>query len=168
MVRPSYFKSVRDRRAKTLTPAVLSRLENSQQTQRGMKEISRLKQQGEDIRPGKEMLSVVTWGARYKEGEPRGTEGAQPTGLFFIDCDHLKESPREVYHRLMTAASIQDETRRKAVAEVMQQHTKGGHVTPSGEGLRPSCCLLRTTSRTSKPSSGCWPTTPPSARLTRR
>ena len=136
MVRPSYFKSVRDRRAKTLTPAVLSRLENSQQTQRGMEEISRLKQQGEDIRPGKEMLSVVTWGARYKEGEPRGTEGAQPTGLFFIDCDHLKESPREVYHRLMTAASIQDETRRKAIAEVMQQHTKGGHVTPSGEGLR--------------------------------
>lgn len=136
MIRPSYFKTVRDRRAKTLTPAVLSRLENSQQTQRGMEEISRLKQQGEDIRPGKEMLSVVTWGARYKEGEPRGTEGAQPTGLFFIDCDHLKESPRDVYHRLMTAASIQDETRRKAVAELMEQHTKGAHVTPSGEGLR--------------------------------
>jgi hypothetical protein len=136
MIRPSYFKTVRDRRAKTLTPAVLSRLEQSQQTQRGMEEISRLKQQGEDIRPGKEMLSVVTWGARYKEGEPRGTEGAQPTGLFFIDCDHLKESPRDVYHRLMTAASIQDETQRKAVAEVMQQHTKGAHVTPSGEGLR--------------------------------
>ena len=136
MIRPSYFKTVRDRRAKTLTPAVLSRLEQSQQTQRGMEEISRLKQQGEDIRPGKEMLSVVTWGARYKEGEPRGTEGAQPTGLFFIDCDHLKESPRDVYHRLMTAASIQDETRRKAVAELMQQHTKGAHVTPSGEGLR--------------------------------
>ena len=136
MIRPSYFKTVRDRRAKTLTPAVLSRLEQSQQTQRGMEEISRLKQQGEDIRPGKEMLSVVTWGARYKEGEPRGTEGAEPTGLFFIDCDHLKESPRDVYHRLMTAASIQDETRRKAVAEVMQQHTKGAHVTPSGEGLR--------------------------------
>ena len=36
----------------------------------------------------------------------------------------------------MAAASIQDETRRKAVAEVMQQHTKGAHVTPSGEGLR--------------------------------
>ena len=136
MIRPSYFKTVRDRRAKTLTPAVLSRLEQSQQTQRGMEEISRLKQQGEDIRPGKEMLSVVTWGARYKEGEPRGTEGAQPTGLFFIDCDHLKESPRDVYHRLMTAASIQDETRRKAVAEMMEQHTKGAHVTPSGEGLR--------------------------------
>ena len=136
MIRPSYFKTVRDRRAKTLTPAVLSRLENSQQTQRGMEEISRLKQQGEDIRPGKEMLSVVTWGARYKEGEPRGTEGAEPTGLFFIDCDHLKESPRDVYHRLMKAASIQDETRRKAVAEMMEQHTKGAHVTPSGEGLR--------------------------------
>ena len=136
MIRPSYFKTVRDRRAKTLTPAVLSRLEQSQQTQRGMEEISRLKLQGEDIRPGKEMLSVVTWGARYKEGEPRGTEGAQPTGLFFIDCDHLKESPRDVYHRLMTAASIQDETRRKAVDEVMEQHVKGAHVTPSGEGLR--------------------------------
>ncbi len=136
MIRPSYFKTVRDRRAKTLTPAVLSRLEQSQQTQRGMEEISRLKQQGEDIRPGKEMLSVVTWGARYKEGEPRGTEGAQPTGLFFIDCDHLKESPREVYHRLMTAGSIQDAQRRKAVAEVMELHTKGAHVTPSGEGLR--------------------------------
>ena len=136
MIRPSYFKTVRDRRAKTLTRAALSRLEQSQQTQRGMEEISRLKQQGEDIRPGKEMLSVVTWGARYKEGEPRGIEGAQPTGLFFIDCDHLKESPRDVYHRLMTAASIQDETRRKAVAEVMEQHTKGAHVTPSGEGLR--------------------------------
>ena len=136
MIRPSYFKTVRDRRAKTLTPAVLSRLEQSQQTQRGMEEISRLKLQGEDIRPGKEMLSVVTWGARYKEGEPRGTEGAQPTGLFFIDCDHLKESPRDVYHRLMTAASILDETRRKAVAEVMEQHVKGAHVTPSGEGLR--------------------------------
>ncbi len=136
MIRPSYFKTVRDRRAKTLTPAVLSRLEQSQQTQRGMGEISRLKQQGEDIRPGKEMLSVVTWGARYKEGEPRGTEGAQATGLFFIDCDHLKESPRDVYQRLMTAASIQDETRRKAVAEVMEQHVKGAHVTPSGEGLR--------------------------------
>ncbi|MBQ2675195.1 MAG: DUF3987 domain-containing protein [Prevotella sp.] len=136
MIRPSYFKTVRDRRAKTLTPAVLSRLESSQQTQRGMEEINRLKQQGEDIRPGKEMLSVVTWGARYKEGEPRGTEGAQATGLFFIDCDHLKESPRDVYQRLMTAACIQDKTRRKAVAEVMEQHTKGAHVTPSGEGLR--------------------------------
>ena len=54
MIRPSYFKTVRDRRAKTLTPAVLSRLEQSQQTQRGMEKISRLKQQGEDIRLSQE------------------------------------------------------------------------------------------------------------------
>ena len=135
-MRPSYFKSVRDRRAKTLTPAVLSILQNAQQTQRGMEEISRLKQEEADIRPGKEMLSIVTWGARYKEGDPRGTDGAQPTGLFFIDCDHLKEDPKTVYERLMTASSIEDETRRKAVAEVMKTHVKGAHVTPSGEGLR--------------------------------
>ena len=135
-MRPSYFKSVRDRRAKTLTPAALSILQNSQQTLRGMEEISRLKQEDADIRPGKEMLSIVTWGARYKEGDPRGTEGAQPTGLFFIDCDHLKEDPKAVYERLMTASSIEDETRRKAVAEVMKNHVKGAHVTPSGEGLR--------------------------------
>ena len=136
MMRPSYFLNVRDRRAKTLTPAVLQCLETSQQTRRGMEEIVRLREAGEDIRQGKEMLSVVTWAARYQEGEPRGTEGAQPTGLFFIDCDHLKEPPREVYERLMSAASIADEARRKAVAEVMREHVKGGHVTPSGEGLR--------------------------------
>ncbi len=72
-MRPSYFKNVRDRRAKTLTPAALSILQNAQQTLRGMEEISRLKQEDADIRPGKEMLSIVTWGARYKEGDPRGT-----------------------------------------------------------------------------------------------
>ena len=135
-MRPSYFKNVRDRRAKTLTPAALSILQNSQQTLRGIEEINRLKQEDADIRPGKEMLSIVTWGARYKEGDPRGTEGAQPTGLFFIDCDHLKEDPKAVYERLMTASSIEDETRRQAVAEVMKTHVKGAHVTPSGEGLR--------------------------------
>ncbi len=136
MMRPSYFNNVRDRRAKTLTPAALSALQTQQQTIRAMAEIGRLQKEQKDIRPGKEMLSVVTWGARYKEGEPRGTEGAQPTGLFFIDCDHLKEQPREVYDRLMAASSIGDEVRRKAVADVMRQHTKGAHVTPSGEGLR--------------------------------
>jgi len=135
-MRPSYFNSVKDRRAKTLTPAVLSALQTRQATIDGMAEIAKLQGEGKDIRPGKEMLSVVTWGARYKEGDPRGTEGAQPTGLFFIDCDHLKEPPREVYERLMAASSITDEVRRKAVADVMQQCVKGAHVTPSGEGLR--------------------------------
>ncbi len=136
MMRPSYFNSVKDRRAKTLTPAVLTALQTRQTTIDGMAEIVKLQGEGKDIRPGKEMLSVVTWGARYKEGDPRGTEGAQPTGLFFIDCDHLKEPPREVYERLMTASSITDEVRRKAVADVMKQLVKGAHVTPSGEGLR--------------------------------
>ena len=93
MRRPSYFYSVTDRRAKTLTPAVLTTLQTSEQTKRGMAEIARLKSEGQDIRPGKEMLAVVTWGARYEEGSPRGTEGALDTGLFFIDCDHLKERP---------------------------------------------------------------------------
>ena len=136
MLRPSYFNNVRDRRAKTLTPAALSALQARQATVDGMAKIAKLQGEGKDIRPGKEMLSVVTWGARYKEGDPRGTEGAQPTGLFFIDCDHLQEPPREVYDRLMAASSIADEERRKAVAEVMKQHVKGAHVTPSGEGLR--------------------------------
>lgn len=135
-MRPSYFNSVRDRRAKTLTPAALAALQTRQATVDGMATIARLQGEGKDIRPGKEMLSVVTWGARYKEGDPRGTEGAQPTGLFFIDCDHLKEPPREVYDRLMAAGSIGDEVRRKAVADVMKQLVKGAHVTPSGEGLR--------------------------------
>ena len=135
-MRPSYFNSVRDRRAKTLTPAVLAALQTRQATVDGMATITKLQGEGKDIRPGKEMLSVVTWGARYKDGEPRGTEGAQSTGLFFIDCDHLKEPPREVYDRLMTAGSIGDEVRRKAVADVMKQLVKGAHVTPSGEGLR--------------------------------
>lgn len=135
-MRPSYFNSVKDRRAKTLTPAVLSALQTRKATIDGMAEIAKLQDEGKDIRPGKEMLSVVTWGAQYKEGDPRGTEGAQPTGLFFIDCDHLKEPPREVYERLMTAGSITDEIRRKAVVDVMQQCVKGAHVTPSGEGLR--------------------------------
>ena len=62
--RPSYFYSVKDRQAKTLTPAALTALQTSEQTQRGMAEINRLASRGEDIRPGKEMLSVVTWGAR--------------------------------------------------------------------------------------------------------
>ena len=136
MMRPSYFNSVRDRRAKTLTPAALSALQTRKATIDGMAEIAKLQGEGKDIRPGKEMLSVVTWGARYNDGDPRGTEGAKPTGLFFIDCDHLKEPPREVYERLMTASSIADEVRRKAVADVMKQHTKGAHITPSGEGLR--------------------------------
>lgn len=136
MLRPSYFSSVRDRRAKTLTPAILQRLQTLNQTERAMAEISRLKQAGEDIRPGKEMLSVVTWGARYQEGEPRGTEGARSTELFFIDLDHLKEDPRSVYERLMAAGSIGDAERREAVKRLMQEHVKGSHITPSGEGLR--------------------------------
>ena len=136
MMRPSYFNSVRDRRAKTLTPAALSALQTRQATIDGMAEIAKLQGEGKDIRPGKEMLSVITWGARYNDGDPRGTEGAKPTGLFFIDCDHLQEPPRDVYERLMTASSITDEVRRKAVADVMKQLVKGAHVTPSGEGLR--------------------------------
>ncbi|MCR5158897.1 MAG: DUF3987 domain-containing protein [Prevotella sp.] len=136
MTRPSYYNNVRDRRAKTLTPAALSSMQTSALTVSAMDEIRRLQKAQQDTRPGKEMLSVVTWGARFKEGEPRGIEGARPTGLFFIDCDHLKEDPRAVYERLMTAASIKDEGRRKMVADVMKQHTKGAHVTPSGQGLR--------------------------------
>ena len=136
MRRPSYFYSVTDRRAKTLTPAVLTTLQTSEQTKRGMAEIARLKSEGKDIRPGKEMLAVVTWGARYEEGSPRGTEGALDTGLFFIDCDHLKERPTEVYYRLLNGRSIQDETRRQQVEQTMREHVKGAHVTPSGEGLR--------------------------------
>ena len=136
MTRPSYFNSVRDRRAKTLTPAALSALVTSEQTRRGMAEIDRLQQAGQDIRPGKEMLSVVTWGARYPEGEPRIMENARSTGLFFIDCDHLTEDPRTVYQRLMAATSIGDAERRQSVAETLRQHVKGAHVTPSGQGLR--------------------------------
>ena len=82
------------------------------------------------------MLSVVTWGARYEEGSPRGTEGALETGLFFVDCDHLEENPTEVYYRLLNGRSITDETRRQQVEAVMRSHVKGAHVTPSGEGLR--------------------------------
>lgn len=136
MMRPSYFNSVKDRSAKTLTTAVLSRLQTSKQTKDGMAKIAELQKAGEDIRPGKEMLPVVTWGARYKEGNPRGTEGAMDTGLFFIDCDHLKEDPTEVYYRLLNAKAIEDEGRRQMVAGIMKEHTKGAHVTPSGEGLR--------------------------------
>ena len=133
---PSYFNSVKDRRAKTLSPAALTALQTSRQTLKGMQEIGRLKAEGQDIRPGKELLPIVTWGARYKEGDPRGTEGAEDTGLFFIDCDHLKEPPEEVYKRLMSACSIKDEARRKYVADLMGKYVKGAHVTPSGEGLR--------------------------------
>ena len=136
MMRPSYFNNVKDRSAKTLTTAVLSRLQTSKQTKDGMAKIAELQKAGEDIRPGKEMLPVVTWGARYKEGNPRGTEGAMDTGLFFIDCDHLKEDPTEVYYRLLNAKAIEDEGRRQMVAGIMKEHTKGAHVTPSGEGLR--------------------------------
>ena len=133
---PSYFYSVKDRRAKTLSPAVLTTLQNSEQTQRAMADIARLKAEGKDIRPGKEQLSVVTWGARFKDGAPRGEEGAMDTGLFFIDCDHLTEDPRIVFERMMTAAAISDEKRRKTVEACMRKHVKGAHVTPSGEGLR--------------------------------
>ena len=136
MIRPSYFNSVKDRRAKTLTPAALATLQTSQQTLRGMAEIKRLKEEQQDIRPGKEMLSIVTWGARYQKGAPRGTEGAQDTGLFFIDFDHLEEPPREVYERVMNASAIEDDTQRVRVKRYLQMHTKGAHVTPSGEGLR--------------------------------
>ena len=108
-MRPSYFNSVKDRCAKTLTTAVLSKLQTSKQTKDGMAKIAELQKAGEDIRPGKEMLSVVTWGARYKEGSPRGTEGAMDTGLFFIDCEHLKEDPTEVYYRLLDAKAIENE-----------------------------------------------------------
>ena len=44
-----------------------------------MAEIAKLQGEGKDIRPGKEMLSVITWGARYNEGDPRGT-GKPMTG----------------------------------------------------------------------------------------
>jgi hypothetical protein len=136
MRRPSYFYTVKDRRAKTLSPAALVKLQTSEQTKAGMAEIARLQKEGMDIRPGKEMLSVVTWGARYEEGSPRGTENALETGLFFVDCDHLEENPTEVYYRLLNARSITDETRRQQVEQVMRAHVKGAHVTPSGEGLR--------------------------------
>jgi hypothetical protein len=133
---PSYFYTVKDRRAKTLSPAALATLQTSEHTKAGMAEIARLKQEGKDIRPGKEMLSVVTWGARYEEGSPRGNENALETGLFFVDCDHLEENPTEVYYRLLNGRSIADETRRQQVEAVMRSHVKGAHVTPSGEGLR--------------------------------
>lgn len=133
---PSYFYTVKDRRAKTLSPAALATLQTSEQTKAGMAEIARLQKEGGDIRPGKEMLSVVTWGARYEEGSPRGTEGALETGLFFVDCDHLEENPTEVYYRLLNGRAIKDETRRQQVEQVMRSHVKGAHVTPSGEGLR--------------------------------
>ena len=133
---PSYFYTVKDRRAKTLSPAALATLQTSEQTKAGMAEIARLQKAGEDIRPGKEMLSVVTWGARYQEGSPRVTEGALETGLFFVDCDHLEENPTEVYYRLLNGRSITDEPRRQQVEQVMRSHVKGAHVTPSGEGLR--------------------------------
>ncbi len=136
MRRPSYFYTVKDRRAKTLSPAALVKLQTSEQTKAGMAEIARLQQEGKDIRLGKEMLSVVTWGARYEEGSPRGNEHALETGLFFVDCDHLEENPSEVYYRLLNARSIADETRRQQVEQVMKAHVKGAHVTPSGEGLR--------------------------------
>lgn len=136
-MRPSYFNSVKDRRAKTLTPAALTDLQRRQNTLQGMAEIARLQSEQKDIRPGKELLSVVTWGARYKEGEPRGTEGAMDTGLFFIDCDHLKEDPREVYDRLMAAKSIKDVTRRKSVIKALKEHVKGAHVTP----VKKACAL---------------------------
>ena len=68
MRRPSYFYTVKDRRAKTLSPVALAKLQTSEQTKEGMAEIARLQKAGGDIRPGKEMLSVVTWGARYEEG----------------------------------------------------------------------------------------------------
>ena len=136
MRRPSYFYSVKDRRAKTLSPAALATLQTSEQTKAGMAEIARLQKEGGDIRPGKEMLSVVTWGARYEEGSPRVTEGALETGLFFVDCDHLEENPTEVYYRLLNGRSITDEPRRQQVEQVMRSHVKGAHVTPSGEGLR--------------------------------
>ncbi len=133
---PSYFYSVKDRRAKTLTPAVLFALQTSAQTREGMEEIGRLQQEGADIRPGKEKLSVVSWGARYEEGSPRGSEGAQDTGLFFIDLDHLTENPREVYERLMNGSAAKDEAQRQRIVELMKSHVKASHVTPSGEGLR--------------------------------
>ena len=136
MRRPSYFYTVKDRRAKTLSPAALAKLQTSEQTKAGMAEIVRLQKEGKDIRPGKEMLSVVTWGARYEEGSPRGSEGALETGLFFIDCDHLEENPTEVYYRLLNGRAIKDEVRRQQVEQVMRAHVKGAHVTPSGEGLR--------------------------------
>ena len=136
MRRPSYFYSVKDRRAKTLSPAALATLQTSEQTKAGMAEIARLQKEGGDIRPGKEMLSVVTWGARYEEGCPRGNENALETGLFFVDCDHLEENPTEVYYRLLNGRSITDEPRRQQVEQVMRSHVKGAHVTPSGEGLR--------------------------------
>ena len=136
MKRPSYFNNVKDRRAKTLTPAVLAKLQVADQTKQGMAKIAELQKAGQDIRPGKEMLAVVTWGAHYKEGSPRGTEGAQETGLFFIDCDHLTENPTDVYYRLLNARAIKDEQRRQQVEATMREHVKGAHVTPSGEGLR--------------------------------
>ena len=136
MLRPSYFNSVKDRRAKTLTPAVLSALQTSSQTLKGMAEIARMQQAQQDIRPGKEMLSVVTWGARYEEGKSRVAENARPTGLFFIDCDHLTEDPRVVYERLMNACAIGDAERAAMVHQLLLEHVKGAHVTPSGEGLR--------------------------------
>ena len=42
MRRPSYFYSVKDRRAKTLSPAALATLQTSEQTKAGMAEIARL------------------------------------------------------------------------------------------------------------------------------
>ena len=54
MMKPSYFNSVRDRRAKTLTPAALSALQTRKATIDGMAEIAKRQGNGKVIRPGKE------------------------------------------------------------------------------------------------------------------
>ena len=46
MRRPSYFYTVKDRRAKTLSPAALATLQTSEQTKAGMAEIARLQKAG--------------------------------------------------------------------------------------------------------------------------
>ena len=61
MRRPSYFYTVKDRRAKTLSPAALVKLQTSEQTKAGMAEIARLQQEGKDIRPGKASWTATTW-----------------------------------------------------------------------------------------------------------
>lgn len=72
----------------------------------------------------KRALPAVSWQSHFKENTSRSNTGAQPTGFFMLDIDHV-ENPRELFAKFAPVLT------NLPVLLV--------HVTPSGKGLRIVC-----------------------------
>lgn len=129
MIKLQYFTSVRDNTPRTLTIEVLRQLIRQPSVQQN---VHRFRQTGDD--QWKRRLPGITWQATYPHGV-RSNTGAQPTGLFMLDVDHISKCHplQSVREAVNTPLQMWTETVRGREDEL---DIVCCHGTPSGDGLR--------------------------------